>query len=911
MHMSLQKLITTGIGLCLESPVIKALAGPVWSEALVILENHFLLSTYEIGQAFQDSYGYAMAAVGAGLASEPDNAWERLVGQVKSLFNPKVIQEFSAQIEGRYLQPFARQKQLSQAALRYFRQRAVSQCLELSRRKEALFPPQHFPEVKLVEVLSTALTLDVTALLLEQLRGEASMDTLLSDFLAHDGLLGDAVLFFFREKLRKDQRVERTLAELQREGLWADVRDLKAAVSQLREAIEQRLAEEQRAVIKATEQKDFAHAGELLSKLQALQQRQAESPQLIQAVRTTWENTAGRQICFQNDFGEWGRLVDIRLDEVLDGLGVLEAELKRTREAAEEAAQAAKAAEHKIEAGVLLIRDDIDGLAQKVAAVSETLVNLLSMMRYLQITPQINARDEFTQYNRTNLKLIEQATHELTHISPSSPAYSPVAITVGSVLASAGNLDRAEELFEQARAAANTPEETALASFNLFQARLRRMAYQEALAALQIAIGINPGRYAPHNVEKYPLIDILGAGGMGCAFLCQDFLRGKVVIKSFWEAHKGSPEQLFAEALTMAKIAGEYVPSPVDYDYADPVKRERPFIVMEYTEGAIDGENWLGRHGKLSLTEGLQVGLQVTKGLQIAHRANICHLDLKPGNLLLRRQNSTLRVKMIDFGLANVATSLRQEAARQSPSRGNGASQFARQIFGTLDYAPPEQLGEMRYGAPGPKSDLYALGATLYYLLSGESPRIINPQSLPPSDELYRLLSDCMRQNPEERPASADAVLTRLERMAEKLEGSKREPLAGGIFAGRDKSDSTAESRRPPPKTGSETKSNLSGVEPRPVKLKYGGVGTVFIILALGFLLMWYSSVVFKQSGISFSGSYREEASGALVGATVSTLFLWWYLIRMRRYLSGIAKLLGFIGICTGIFVCAKLALLI
>jgi serine/threonine protein kinase len=249
-------------------------------------------------------------------------------------------------------------------------------------------------------------------------------------------------------------------------------------------------------------------------------------------------------------------------------------------------------------------------------------------------------------------------------------------------------------------------------------------------------------------------------------------------------------------------------------------------------------------------------------------------LDLKPGNLLLRRQNSTLRVKMIDFGLANVATSLRQEAARQSPSRGNGASQFARQIFGTLDYAPPEQLGEMRYGAPGPKSDLYALGATLYHLLSGESPRIINPQSLPPSDELYRLLSDCMRQNPEERPASADAVLTRLERMAEKLEGSKREPLAGGIFAGRDKSDSTAESRRPPPKTGSETKSNLSGVEPRPVKLKYGGVGTVFIILALGFLLMWYSSVVFKQSGISFSGSYREEASGALVGATVSTLFL-------------------------------------
>jgi hypothetical protein len=80
----------------------------------------------------------------------------------------------------------------------------------------------------------------ITALILEQV---GSLDETLAAFLAHDELLGNAVLFFFREKIRDDKRVEASLAALQREGLWADVSDIKLAQQQLSTSLQQKLDE--------------------------------------------------------------------------------------------------------------------------------------------------------------------------------------------------------------------------------------------------------------------------------------------------------------------------------------------------------------------------------------------------------------------------------------------------------------------------------------------------------------------------------------------------------------------------------------------------------------------------------------------------------------------------------------------
>ncbi|TGO02050.1 hypothetical protein PN36_31310 [Candidatus Thiomargarita nelsonii] len=189
----------------------------------------------------------------------------------------------------------------------------------------------------------------------------------------------------------------------------------------------------------------------------------------------------------------------------------------------------------------------------------------------------------------------------------------------------------------------------------------------------------------------------------------------------------------------MRKIAGTYVPEPLDCNYVDAHRQERPYFVSEYIEGALDGENWLAEHGALDVSRGIAVGLQIAKGLEVAHENGIFHLDLKPANLLFKQTDMGLEVKIIDFGLARVATSLREEAmSRRSAS---GMTEFGQTVMGTL-----------------------FLGATLYRLMTNESPRTLNPRRLsgaPP--ELFDLLCDCKEENPALRPESAGEVVRRLE----------------------------------------------------------------------------------------------------------------------------------------------------
>jgi len=111
----------------------------------------------------------------------------------------------------------------------------------------------------------------------------------------------------------------------------------------------------------------------------------------------------------------------------------------------------------------------------------------------------------------------------------------------------------------------------------------------------------------------------------------------------------------------------------------DAYQQAHPYFVTEYIEGALDGETWLAEHGKFDVPTGIAVGIEIAKGLQVAHDKGIFHLDLKPANLLFKQTETGLRVRIIDFGLARVATSLRQEAM----SRQSGLTQFGQTIVGT------------------------------------------------------------------------------------------------------------------------------------------------------------------------------------------------------------------------------------
>ncbi len=252
---------------------------------------------------------------------------------------------------------------------------------------------------------------------------------------------------------------------------------------------------------------------------------------------------------------------------------------------------------------------------------------------------------------------------------------------------------------------------------------------------------------------------ILGAGGMGCVFLCGYRLKKnkRVAVKCFWENRKGSRDEIFHEPLLMAEIAGEWVPEPLDYGYFDNAQQARAFFVTEYIDDAIDGEAWLEKNGHLNVKTALPVALQIAQGLQIAHQAGIFHLDLKPANLLLIQTKKEIAVKIIDFGLSQVANSLRDEVAGQKTR--TGLTTFGQAIFGTLDYAPPEQQGYIQFGKPSAKSDIFAFGKTLYRLLTGEMPLEVEPEALEDSPNWYKLLYSCTRTNPAKRPQSVEELI--------------------------------------------------------------------------------------------------------------------------------------------------------
>ncbi|RKZ71113.1 MAG: hypothetical protein DRR19_32805, partial [Candidatus Parabeggiatoa sp. nov. 1] len=130
------------------------------------------------------------------------------------------------------------------------------------------------------------------------------------------------------------------------------------------------------------------------------------------------------------------------------------------------------------------------------------------------LSQQVKPRDEFTQYDSTQLTHLADDIAEIKRLLTPHP-HCQVALIEGSLHSSQGNLAQAEQDFLQARDTAPTDDKRALACFNLFQVRLRRKAYPDALTALQEAYTLNTWQYALHDVNKYPIQRILMSRSMG------------------------------------------------------------------------------------------------------------------------------------------------------------------------------------------------------------------------------------------------------------------------------------------------------------------------------------------------------------------------------------------------------------
>jgi serine/threonine-protein kinase len=211
--------------------------------------------------------------------------------------------------------------------------------------------------------------------------------------------------------------------------------------------------------------------------------------------------------------------------------------------------------------------------------------------------------------------------------------------------------------------------------------------------------------HEPRSLGGYRVLRRLGGGGMGAVYLCYHERQGQqVAIKVLPDALASNPgfvARFYREARSGAMLNHPNIVRGIGVDQ-DPTTRKH-YLVLEFVDGA-SAHVLLDRFGKLSVGDAVHIALDVARALEHAHSRNIIHRDIKPDNILVSKAGVA---KLADFGLAK-----RTDEASHLTA--------ARQGFGTSYYMPYEQALNAKQ-ADG-RSDIYALGATLYHLLTGEVP---------------------------------------------------------------------------------------------------------------------------------------------------------------------------------------------
>ncbi len=202
----------------------------------------------------------------------------------------------------------------------------------------------------------------------------------------------------------------------------------------------------------------------------------------------------------------------------------------------------------------------------------------------------------------------------------------------------------------------------------------------------------------------YRLVEQIGAGGMGVVFRAHDEqLQRDVAIKILpigLFADDASRKQFRKEALAVGKLNHANIAMAFDFGEEGGID----YLVTEYIPG-VNLDQILGQQ-PLSQKEVLEFGIQLAKGLEAAHRQNVIHRDLKPGNL---RVNPDGQLKILDFGLAKLVEPVElAETANLNTSLS---------VTGTLPYMAPELL---RAEPADARADIWAAGAVLYEMATGK-----------------------------------------------------------------------------------------------------------------------------------------------------------------------------------------------
>ncbi len=286
------------------------------------------------------------------------------------------------------------------------------------------------------------------------------------------------------------------------------------------------------------------------------------------------------------------------------------------------------------------------------------------------------------------------------------------------------------------------------------------------------AAAIRQGKSKGLIIGNYIVLDKVGAGGMGLVLKARQRNHQRIVaLKLLPPSISRDPAAVIRfrrEAAAVAKLRHRNIVSAIEAGETHGLL----FLIMEFVEGK-DLARLVRERGPLPVAQAVDCVIQAARGLEHAHAHGIIHRDIKPANLLL--DNSGV-IKILDMGLARVshAENLLTTESTDLNLTVSGA------IVGTVDYMSPEQAYNPRL-ADG-RSDIYSLGCTLHYLLTGKPPysgqtfmeRLISHRERPiPSllrargdvpngvDAIFRGL---MCKSPEARPQTLSEVIQQLER---------------------------------------------------------------------------------------------------------------------------------------------------
>ncbi|MCO8125300.1 Hsp70 family protein [Stieleria sp. TO1_6] len=222
----------------------------------------------------------------------------------------------------------------------------------------------------------------------------------------------------------------------------------------------------------------------------------------------------------------------------------------------------------------------------------------------------------------------------------------------------------------------------------------------------------------PKQIGDYQIKKLIGSGGMGEVFLAEHVrMQREVALKVLRGdrmSDESSIERFYDEVRAASRVMHPNIVTAFDAGEADGIH----FLVMEYVDG-MTLTRLVAKNGPLSPGMAASVIRQAALGLLHAHRAGIVHRDVKPGNLIQAKDGT---IKVLDLGLAQISNVLWSDDGREIGRIQDPDSYHKRKgkLIGTLAYMSPEQLESP--DDADPRSDIYSLGAVLYFLLTGKPP---------------------------------------------------------------------------------------------------------------------------------------------------------------------------------------------